>query len=87
MSDAVRTTVSISASRFEPVELVIAAGSTISFTNDDPFAHTVTARDGTFSSGRMEEGETFVMTFDDVGEVHYFCELHPTMRATVVVEG
>lgn len=80
--------VGIAGSRFDPLEISIAVGDTVSFTNTDPFAHTVTANDGqtlSFDSGEFGQDETFEVTFDEAGSFAYFCEIHPTMRASVVV--
>lgn len=81
-------TVMITNSRFDNVELRVAPGTTVTFVNNDPFAHTVTSRDDSpteFDSGNFGEGETFEFTFDDPGEYAYFCQIHPTMRAVVIV--
>ena len=48
--------------------------------------HTVTAADGSFDSGFLEEGDTWSYTFEEVGEYEYFCVPHPWMRAKVIVE-
>ncbi len=88
-SDAPPSGVTISQSRFGPTELVVAAGSSVTFENTDPFAHTVTAADGSavsFVSGDLGEADTFTVEFSEPGTYAYFCEIHPTMRATVVVE-
>ena len=82
-------TVTITQSRFDEVELRVAAGTTVTFVNADPFAHTVTSRDGApvaFDSGNLGQDETFEFTFDQPGEYAYFCQIHPTMRAVVIVE-
>jgi plastocyanin len=80
--------VTIARSRFGPDEVTLAAGGTVTFTNTDPFAHTVTADpdvDPAFGSGLLDPDETFDVTFETAGTFAYFCEVHPTMRATVVV--
>lgn len=87
-ADSGTPTVGISKSRFEPTEISIAVGETVAFTNNDPFAHTVTAREDAgiqFDSGSLGQDETFEVEFADAGTYAYFCEIHPTMRATVVV--
>lgn len=81
--------VGIKGSRFDPLEIRISAGETVTFTNNDPFAHTVTSRDDSalqFDSDRIGSDGTFEVTFDDAGTYDYFCQIHPTMRAAVVVE-
>ncbi len=80
--------VTISNSRFDNVELRVAPGTTVTFVNTDPFAHTITSRDDStiaFDSGEIGQDETFEFTFDEPGEYAYFCRIHPTMRAVVIV--
>lgn len=82
------TTVGISKSRYDPKDLKVSVGDTVTFTNTDAFAHTVTSAEGQpmeFASGNFKDGETFELTFDESGTFAYFCEIHPTMRATVNV--
>ncbi len=81
-------TVRIEQSRFQPDELTVAAGTTVAFVNDDPVDHTVTARDetpGDFDSGTLAGDETFEHRFAEPGTYDYFCEIHPTMRSSIVV--
>jgi len=81
------TTVRIERSRFGEVELTVRAGTTVRWVNDDAFAHTVTSQSApvAFDSGELRQGGTFEVTFDVPGTYRYFCEVHPTMRAVVVV--
>ena len=70
----------------------VSTGATVSWTNLDGVAHTVTA--GTpdapqreeFDSGNIEEGASFDLPFDTAGEFPYFCTIHPSMVGTVIVE-
>lgn len=66
--------------------LTVAAGTTVTWKNDDAMLHTVTDVDGAFDSGFFGEGESWSMTFDEPGEYEYFCLPHPWMRAKIVVE-
>ncbi len=73
-----------------PPNVTINSGQTIVWVNDDRAFHTVTGGyydvfDGTFDSGHMNPSDTFSYTFDDVGEFHYYCRLHPWMEGTVIV--
>jgi plastocyanin len=54
--------------------------------SDNGLAHTVTADDKSFDSGRMPSGE-FRHLFDQPGEVAYHCEVHRSMKGTVAVSG
>lgn len=66
--------------------LTVKAGTTVTWSNGDAMMHTVTAVDGSFDSGFLNEGDTWSHTFDTPGEYEYFCSPHPWMRAKVVVE-
>lgn len=73
-----------------PPNVTIRSGETITWVNDDRAFHTVTGGyydvfDGTFDSGHMNPSDKFSYTFDDVGEFHYYCRLHPWMEGTVIV--
>ena len=81
--------VTIERSRFEPDELTISAGTEVTWENLDAFAHTVTSDEDSslaFDSGELAQGDTFSQAFDEAGTYEYFCEIHPTMQSTVVVE-
>lgn len=65
--------------------LEVTVGTTVTWTNDDTMAHTVTASDGSFDSDLIGAGETWSYTFDEVGEFNYQCTPHPWMRARVIV--
>ncbi|HJR91768.1 MAG TPA: plastocyanin/azurin family copper-binding protein [Acidimicrobiia bacterium] len=66
--------------------LTITAGTTVTWNNADGMMHTVTAADGSFDSGFLEQGDTWSYTFDTPGEYEYFCGPHPWMRAKVIVQ-
>jgi plastocyanin len=70
---------------FQPAAIEIPVGTTVDWTNEDPFAHTVTALDGAFDSGTMNGGGTFSQTFTEPGSYDYFCAIHPSMTGTVTV--
>lgn len=75
-------------SRFGPAEVTVPVGGTVSFVNNDAFGHTVTSKADqavTFASDELGQDDMFDVTFGEAGTFAYFCEIHPTMRATVVV--
>ena len=79
-------TVQIKDDAFKPAMLTIAAGQTVTFVNADDDAHTVTATDGSFDSKGLDTDGTWRHTFSKPGTYAYFCELHPFMKATIVVK-
>ena len=78
--------VGMKSSAFSPPNLLVRAGTTVTWTNDDALPHTVTATDGAWSSGDLQPGGTFRRTFADPGAYPYLCLYHPLMVGTVTVE-
>ena len=86
--DAAEPVVEIERSRYSPTELEVGTGTTVEFVNLDAVDHTVTSAEDSpveFDSGTFGQDETFTQTFDEPGTYGYFCQIHPTMRASVVV--
>lgn len=71
---------------FAPQELTIAAGTSVTWANQDWAPHTVTADDGGFDSGRLDLDGAFRQRFDTAGRFTYRCLYHPAMAGTVVVQ-
>jgi plastocyanin len=74
-----------------PSTLTVPVGTTVTWTNDDSAAHTVTSGkdstpDGFFDSSLFLAGKTFSHTFDAPGEYEYFCFVHLWMKGEVIVE-
>ncbi|GKS67337.1 hypothetical protein YTPLAS73_08840 [Nitrosarchaeum sp.] len=73
-----------------PYSLEINVGDTVSWSNDDTAAHTVTSGtpegiDGVFDSGLFMSGTTYKFTFDTAGTYPYFCLVHPWMIGQIGV--
>lgn len=77
--------ISIANFAFSPANIQVSAGSTITWTNNDSVAHSVTADDGSFDSGLIQPGASYSHTFDTAGTIAYHCSVHPNMTAEVVV--
>lgn len=68
-------------------EVTITAGTTVTWTNNDGFDHTIAFADGVFpESPTLGEGDTFSLTFAEPGTYPYVCGIHPRMTGTIVVE-
>lgn len=70
---------------FQPANLTVPAGATVTWTNAGQRTHTVSADDGSFDSGRLDPGETFSHTFTEPGTYTYHCGFHPEMQGTIKV--
>ncbi|MBI5728622.1 MAG: cupredoxin family copper-binding protein [Candidatus Magasanikbacteria bacterium] len=81
-------TVSIEISNFsfQPQILTVAPGTTVVWTNRDGAPHTATAQDRSFDSGTLNTNGTFSRTFTTAGTFSYFCSIHPSMQAKIVVQ-
>jgi plastocyanin len=70
--------------RFEPSRIRIAAGETVTWTNDDNFTHTVHV-DGR-GDHEVDRGKSVSIRFDKAGTYHYVCTLHShDMTGEVIV--
>jgi plastocyanin len=79
-------TVNIVNMAFAPGVITVSAGTTVTWTNNDNMAHTVTADDNSFDSGSIGMGSTFSKIFSTPGTYPYHCIIHSTMNGTVVVK-
>lgn len=71
---------------YKPEAVRVKAGTEVTWTNEDSFAHTVTADDESFDSKNMDKGATFSHRFDTPGTFKYFCAIHNYMTGSVVVD-
>jgi plastocyanin len=71
---------------FSPAPITVAAGTTVTWTNNDDIPHTVRAVDGSFHSKAMDTADSYSFTFAKPGVYSYFCSLHPKMVGKVVVK-
>src|ERR1700736_4774989 len=71
---------------YSPPTLVVAPGTTVTWTNDDDDVHTVVEKDRRFKSAALDTHDTFAQTFTTPGEYEYFCSLHPRMVGKIVVK-
>ena len=79
--------VAIQGFAFAPAALTVPVGTTVTWTNRDSDAHTVTSdgSGGPLNSKALATGDTFSFTFTKAGTYHYLCTIHPFMTATVTV--
>lgn len=77
---------------YQPSSVTVAKGGTVTWTNNDPVAHTVTSVSvpsgaSSFNSGMMNYTATFKVTFTVDGTYTYLCSYHPWMHGTIIVTG
>lgn len=81
------------ANAFDPPEVTVHVGDTVTWVNEDPWFHIVAS--GTpedvsheWMSPTLDHGEAWSRTFDELGETLYFCWNHAAIMrdAQVIVE-
>ncbi|MCG2577251.1 cupredoxin family copper-binding protein [Dechloromonas sp. XY25] len=82
---AVRHTVVMDGTQYEPATLTVKRGETVVWINKDPFPHTATAP-GVFDSHSIAAGKSWKYKARRAGEFPYVCTLHPTMKGMLRVE-
>jgi plastocyanin len=70
---------------FEPADLTVTAGTTVTWTNTGAATHTVKWSDGTPESTGLTNGATYQRTFDTAGSFPYVCGIHGSMSGTITV--
>ncbi|MCA1458724.1 cupredoxin family copper-binding protein [Bradyrhizobium sp. BRP22] len=70
---------------FQPAQLNVKLGTTVTWTNRDDIPHTVVCA-GKFRSKTMDTDDSFSFTFTAAGDYKYFCSLHPHMTGMIRVE-
>jgi len=80
---------------YAPMEVTVAVGEKVIFSNTDIKSHTFTSfvdlSDAAtvgdkFDTGLLQTGESSEWTPDTVGDVAYFCMIHPWMQGTIIVQ-
>jgi plastocyanin len=79
--------VSIDNFTFAPKDLIVAAGTTVTWVNHDDVPHTATSTAGpaSFDSKALDTDDKYSFTFSKPGTYRYYCKVHPHMTASVVV--
>lgn len=80
------TEVTIQGFAFRPNTITVPVGTTVTWMHKDSAPHTVTSREPLFDSGTIRNGDTFSYTFDQPGTYAYYCSIHPSMTAEIIVE-
>jgi plastocyanin len=96
---AADASVSIKNIAYNPPTVTIRQGERVTWTNNDTVGHSVTSDTGTFdstksgktcspsdSTGCIQPGDRFFITFNAPGTFAYHCTVHSNMHGKVVVE-
>lgn len=73
---------------FSPATVHVKAGASVAWVNCEPTAipHTSTADAGAWDTGTIQPGASGVKPFATAGSFSYHCAIHPSMKATVIVD-
>lgn len=71
---------------FNPDDLSVPVGSTVTWTNTDSIAHTSTSDTPAWDSGSVAPHAQFSVTLQTAGTFKYHCAIHPGMVGTVTVQ-
>ncbi len=72
--------------KYNPTKITVKVGDTVTFKNDDSFAHTFTATDGQFDSNNVDGGGSFQYVTTEAGTIEFHCKIHSNMKGTITVE-
>ncbi len=72
--------------KFNPATLTVAAGTKVTWVNEDNSPHTVTDKGKVFRSAGLDTKDSFSYTFASPGEFTYFCTIHPMMVGKIFVK-
>lgn len=72
---------------FTPAVMILPAGSTVAFPNEDPIFHNVfsLSSPSPFDLGLYRAGDSKQRTFAEPGAYRVFCNIHPQMTAFIVI--
>jgi amicyanin len=71
---------------FNPRELTVAVGTTVTWVNHDDTPHIVVDKNKAFRSKALDTNNSFSFTFANAGTYDYFCSLHPHMTGKIIVK-
>ena len=80
-------TVKIMDFAFNAPTITIHVGDTVTWTNGDPYVHSVVEPNGEFRSDPLKTNSEFTHTFTKAGKFTYFCGIHSYMTGEIDVTG
>ena len=86
-SPAADTMVVVKLFQFQPAQLQVKLGTTVTWVNEDEILHTVTLDDkaGGFDAPLDGKGKQFSFRFTQPGVYRYYCDRHEHMRGQIEV--
>jgi plastocyanin len=78
-------TVTLRGMKYFPLTLIVSAGDTVVWKNDDIVPHTATARNKSFDSGSIAPGGSWSYVANRKGTYFYYCAFHPNTKGKLIV--
>ena len=86
VTEAINTTVHMEGNCFAPTVLHVQVGDTVTWSNLDPVAHTVSGANVAWGNYiEVQQGQSVSHQFTEAGAYPYYCFLHPGMIGAIVV--
>jgi amicyanin len=79
-------TVSMDHNTFNPCEITVVPGTTVTWVNKEAMPHTVVDTNKGFRSKILAKDASFSFTFATAGDYDYLCSIHPNMKGKVIVK-
>ncbi|MEL4106625.1 plastocyanin/azurin family copper-binding protein [Oscillospiraceae bacterium WX1] len=79
-----KNTVNIQNFEFQPAEITVNKGETVTWINQDSAGHDVVGN--SFKSDILQKGQSFQQTFNETGTFEYRCPIHSGMAGKVIVK-
>jgi plastocyanin len=70
---------------YDPVNVTILAGASVTWTNQDNFTHGLQADNGAFYRYMIQPGGSYSFTFNSTGTFTYRCPFHSWMSGEIIV--
>lgn len=70
----------------KPVRIKVKAGTTVTWTNNGKVVHDASDRDGGWTTGPIQPGQSATVKFDKPGSFTYICKDHPWSIGQLIVE-
>ena len=83
--DGTQHIITIQNMAFDPPQLDVKVGDTVTWVNGDFIAHTTTAVDSDWNSGLIAATQSWEMLIGPKTQGEYYCLYHPTMLGTLTI--
>jgi len=71
--------------KFIPDEIEVQIGDKVIWVNEDLAPHTATAKDSSWTTGKLKRNDEEIVEISEGMSGSYFCKYHPNMKATLII--